>query len=54
MSETFSSAKGSPPKIEILFIYGLSISFKNSFLTSSVHSLPSSKSQVSELKQFLQ
>lgn len=53
-SSRFCSAKHSPPRNETRLIYGLSISFINFSLISSVHSLPPLKSHVSELKQFLQ
>lgn len=50
----FCSANGSPPRMDTLLIYGLSINFKNLFFVSFVHSLPLLKSHVSGLKQFLQ
>ena len=51
ISSRFCSARGSPPRNEILFIYGLLMRLRNSFSTSFVHSLPPLKSHVSGLKQ---
>ena len=50
----FSSANGSPPRIDTLVICGLSINSKNLCFILNVHSFPLLKSHVSLLKQFLQ